>query len=122
MISVSPILINCKTNLYIVTIIYGLLYYIKQNYRLIDYQIVAYYPSNAYCIVVCLYVDCRCYDKHDLLPPENPLHCKYSNRLQRKIDIQCCVDRDYCNKYFHFNPQIFSEKEEISGKHFLDVF
>lgn len=57
----------------------------------------------------------RCYDKNDLLPPENPVHCQYSNRLQRKIDIQCCLDKDYCNKFFHFNPELFHDQASIDG-------
>ncbi|KAH7637656.1 tgf-beta receptor type-1-like protein [Dermatophagoides farinae] len=57
----------------------------------------------------------RCYDKRDLLPPENPVHCQYSKRLQRNVDIHCCVDRDFCNKNFHFNPQLFNNNDDTDS-------
>ena len=58
----------------------------------------------------------RCYDKRDLLPPENPVHCQYSKRLQRNVDIHCCVDKDFCNKNFNFNPELLGNAEYDSGK------
>lgn len=77
-------------------------------------------PIFLFCVLVSS--QCRCYDKTDLLPPENPVHCQYSNRLQRKIDIQCCLDKDFCNKHFQFNPELFDDQVTNNGKHFGHIF
>lgn len=61
----------------------------------------------------------RCYDRADLLPPENPVHCHSSNR-QRKFEIKCCEGFDLCNQNFTFNPEIFDNNgsfPDLSGQY-----
>lgn len=61
---------------------------------------------------------CRCLDKDDLLPPENPLHCKTSRVAKEsgKINVQCCSEFDLCNQNFTFNFDIFKDPNS-TGKH-----
>ena len=44
--------------------------------------------------------DCyRCFQKHELLPADQPVQCMGSEAKASEFVIQCCREKDFCNLY-----------------------
>lgn len=54
------------------------------------------FANNFWCVVCVL--SCRCLDKLQVSPPDNPLFCHYATTPTGIHGIKCCKDYNYCNK------------------------
>ncbi|KAJ9592728.1 hypothetical protein L9F63_015608, partial [Diploptera punctata] len=58
----------------------------------------------------------RCLDEALIHPPENPIMCHYANPLNDTFVINCCKDRDMCNKYLNPILHVRNKSAEETAK------
>jgi len=49
-------------------------------------------------LIASLFLFFRCHEKQYLQPPQNPMNCKNSKKLEASIAIKCCSYKDFCNR------------------------